>query len=190
LRTTTKLESRCARLAEAAQIREPFGMGITRRTTLLSGLPAGLFFAVADAGSATNTLTPAEAKLLDAAFDARSRAYAPYSKFLVGAALLTEDGTVVHGCNVENASYGATNCAERTAIFAAVAQGKRKFRAIAVVGDLETPITPCGICRQVLAEFGHDTVVIGSTLKRDTMVTTVGALLPGAFDFEKGRSKI
>lgn len=165
-------------------------MTFTRRTTLLSGLPAGLFFAVADASSAANTLTPAEAKLLDAAFEARQRAYAPYSKFLVGAALLTDDGAVVHGCNVENASYGATNCAERTAIFAAVAQGQRKFRAIAIVGDLETPITPCGICRQVLSEFGHDIVVIGSNLKRDTMVTTVGAMLPGAFDFEKGRSKI
>ena len=164
-------------------------MGITRRTTLLSGLPAGLFFAAANAGSAANTLTPVEAKLLDAAFEARKRAYAPYSKFQVGAALLTEDGTVIHGCNVENASYGATNCAERTAIFAAVAEGQRKFHAIAIVGDLETPITPCGICRQVLSEFGHDIVVIGSNLKRDTMVTTVGAMLPGAFDFEKGRSK-
>jgi cytidine deaminase len=165
-------------------------MNFTRRTTLLSGLPAGLFFAAVDVSDAKDTLTPAEAKLLDAAFEARQRAYAPYSKFLVGAALLTEDGTIVHGCNVENASYGATNCAERTAVFAAVAQGQRKFRAIAIVGDLETPITPCGICRQVLSEFGHDIVVIGSNLKRDTMVTTVGAILPGAFDFEKGRSKI
>jgi cytidine deaminase len=160
-------------------------MGITRRTTLLSGLPAGLFFAAADASSAA--LTPVEVKLLDAAFEARQHAYAPYSKFLVGAALLADDDTVFRGCNVENASYGATNCAERTAVFAAVAQGKRKFRAIAIVGDLETPITPCGICRQILAEFGHDTVVIGANLKRDTMVTTVGALLPGAFDFEKGK---
>ena len=165
-------------------------MNFTRRTTLLSGLPAGLFLAAVDVSHAKDTLTSAEAKLLDAAFEARQRAYAPYSKFLVGAALLTEDGTIVHGCNVENASYGATNCAERTAVFAAVAQGQRKFRAIAIVGDLETPITPCGICRQVLSEFGHDIVVIGSNLKRDTMVTTVGAILPGAFDFEKGRSKI
>lgn len=163
-------------------------MNLTRRTTLLSGLPVGLFLGAVDASQA-GTLTPAEAKLLDAAFDARTRAYAPYSKFQVGAALLVDDGTIFHGCNVENASYGATNCAERTAVFSAVAQGKHNFRAIAIVGDLETPITPCGICRQVLAEFGHDTVVIGSTLKRETMVTTVGALLPGAFDFEKGRSK-
>src|SRR5208282_3811993 len=111
-------------------------MGITRRTTLLSGLPAGLFFAAANAGSAANTLTPAEAKLLDAAFEARQRAYAPYSKFQVGAALVTEDGTVVHGCNVENASYGPTNRAESTPPFAAVAHGKRKLRAIAIVGDL------------------------------------------------------
>jgi len=164
-------------------------MALTRRTTLVSGLPAGLFFSAVNASEAHAALTPAEAKLLDAAFEARQRAYAPYSKFLVGAALLADDGAVIPGCNVENATYGATNCAERTAVFTAVAQGKRKFRAIAIVGDLETPITPCGICRQVLAEFGHDTVVIGSTLKRETMVTTVGALLPGAFDFEKGRSK-
>jgi len=164
-------------------------MGITRRTTLLSGLPAGLFFGTVSAGHAHETPTPAETKLLDAAFEARQRAYAPYSKFLVGAALLAEDGAIFPGCNVENASYGATNCAERTAVFAAIAQGRKKFHAIAIVGDLETPITPCGICRQVLAEFGHDTVVIGSTLKREVMVTTVGALLPGAFDFEKGRSK-
>jgi cytidine deaminase len=164
-------------------------MGITRRATLLSGLPAGVFVAAADASRAKDTLTPAEANLLDAAFDARMRAYAPYSKFLVGAALLTEDGTIIPGCNVENASFGATNCAERTAIFAAVSRGHRKFRALAVVGDLDTPITPCGICRQVLAEFGRDTIIVCSNLRRDTMVTTVGALLPGAFDFEKGRSK-
>ncbi|HKD22490.1 MAG TPA: cytidine deaminase [Rhizomicrobium sp.] len=164
-------------------------MTVTRRTTLLSGLPAGLFIAAADASATATALTPAETGLLDAAFDARKHAYAPYSKFFVGAALLTENGTVIPGCNVENASFGATNCAERTAIFAAVAQGHTKFRALAVVGDLDAPITPCGICRQVLAEFGHETVVVCSNLKRDTMVTTAGALLPGAFDFAKGRSK-
>jgi cytidine deaminase len=168
-------------------------MRLSRRLALLSSLPAGLLLGLgADAGGTKDrsmALSPLQARLLDAAFEARKRAYAPYSKFLVGAALLTDDGTIVEGCNVENASYGATNCAERTAIFSAVAAGHRKFSAIAVVGDLDTPITPCGICRQVLSEFGKDIVVIGSNLKRDTMVTTVGALLPGAFDFEKGRSK-
>jgi cytidine deaminase len=166
-------------------------MRVTRRLALFSGLPAGLLlgFARADAKDHPMALSSEQSRLLDAAFEARNRAYAPYSKFLVGAALLTEDGTILHGCNVENASYGATNCAERTAIFSAVAAGHRKFRAIAIVGDLDTPITPCGICRQVLSEFGHDIVVIGSNLKRDTMVTTIAALLPGAFDFEKGRSK-
>jgi len=167
-------------------------MRFTRRLALLSSLPAGLLLGtdVATGGSGDHSmaLSPLQAQLLDAAFEARKRAYAPYSKFLVGAALLTEDGSIVDGCNVENASYGATNCAERTAIFSAVAAGHRKFSAIAIVGDLDTPITPCGVCRQVLAEFGKDIVVIGSTLNRDTMVTTVAALLPGAFDFEKGRS--
>jgi cytidine deaminase len=168
-------------------------MRFTRRLALLSSLPVGLLLsASAEADGSKDhpmALSPLQTRLLDAAFEARKRAYAPYSKFLVGAALLTEDGTIVQGCNVENASYGATNCAERTAIFSAVAAGHRKFSAIAIVGDLDTPITPCGICRQVLSEFGKDTVVIGSNLKRETMVTTVGAMLPGAFDFEKGRSK-
>lgn len=168
-------------------------MRLTRRLALQYGLPAGVLLGAAEAGEISArekpVLTPAHAKLLDAAFEARKRAYAPYSKFLVGAALLTDDGTIVPGCNVENASYGATNCAERTAIFAAVAAGHRKFHAIAIVGDLETPITPCGICRQVLAEIGKNIVVIGANLRRHTMVTSAGALLPGAFDFEKGRSK-
>jgi cytidine deaminase len=133
------------------------------------------------------TLTPEYKKLVDAAVEFRKKAYAPYSHFLVGAALLAEDGTVFSGVNVENATYGATNCAERTAVFSAVAAGHRKFKAIAVVGDLDVPLTPCGICRQVLAEFGKDTVVICANLKGDTFTTTVGALLPSAFDFEKGR---
>jgi len=168
-------------------------MHFTRRLALLSSLPAGLLVGARVEARGTKdhpmALSPLQTRLLDQAFEARRHAYAPYSKFLVGAALLTDDGTIVQGCNVENASYGATNCAERTAIFSAVAAGHRKFSAIAIVGDLETPITPCGICRQVLSEFGKDIVVIGSNLKRDTMVTTVGALLPGAFDFEKGRPK-
>ncbi len=131
--------------------------------------------------------TPEQHKLVDAAFEVRQKAYAPYSHFLVGAALLTEDGTVFKGCNVENVSYGATVCAERTAVFAAVAAGHRKFTAIAVIADLPAPITPCGLCRQVLAEFGLDTVVIGANLKREMTIATVGALLPAAFAFDPSK---
>ena len=134
------------------------------------------------------TPTPQQQKLIDAAIDVRQRAYAPYSHFLVGAALETEDGTVFKGCNVENLSYGATICAERNAVFQAVAAGHKKFKAIAVVGDLPAPITPCGMCRQVLGEFGGDTVVICGNLKGDTMVTTVAALLPNAFNFDPSKT--
>lgn len=96
--------------------------------------------------------------LIEAAFAARQHAYAPYSHFHVGAALLCGDGSIYGGCNIENASYGACNCGERTAIFRAVYEGKRDFRAIAIVGKSETAeafdyCAPCGICRQVMAEF-------------------------------------
>ena len=113
---------------------------------------------------------------------ARENAYVPYSKFPVGAALLAEDGTVFHGCNVENASYGLTNCAERTAIFKAVSQGVKKFKAIAIVADTEGPCAPCGACRQVIAEFcDGDMPVYLTNLKGDVLETTVEKLLPGAF---------
>lgn len=97
-------------------------------------------------------------ELIKKAFEAQKRAYAPYSGFQVGAALLCEDGEIYGGCNIENASYGACNCAERTAFFRAVFEGKRKFRAIAVVGkpmkaESFDYCAPCGICRQVMAEF-------------------------------------
>lgn len=97
-------------------------------------------------------------KLVEHAFRARARAYTPYSHFKVGAALLAEDGTVYEGCNIENASYPATNCAERTAFYKAVSEGARSFRAIAIVGagEAETKdffCAPCGICRQVMREF-------------------------------------
>jgi cytidine deaminase len=124
--------------------------------------------------------------LMQSARDARAHAYAPYSRFPVGAALLADDGTVFTGCNVENASYGLTNCAERTAIFKAVSEGRTTFRAIAVVGPQDDlPCAPCGACRQVLFEFGPEMALITPAGAHDpggVVTTTAGALLPGAFD--------
>jgi cytidine deaminase len=122
-----------------------------------------------------------DAELLAAATAARERAYAPYSKFAVGAALLCDDGTVVAGCNVENASYGMTMCAERTAVFAAVAGGRSRFSAIAVAGPPGVTTPPCGACRQVLAEFGRDIRLLYTTA-HGSEATTVGALLPATFE--------
>lgn len=113
---------------------------------------------------------------------ARENAYVPYSKFKVGAALLAKDGTVYEGCNIENASYGLTNCAERTAIFKAVSENVREFAAIAIVADTEGPCSPCGACRQVIAEFCAPTMPVYLTnLKGDVVETTIEQLLPGAF---------
>ncbi|MFC0212086.1 cytidine deaminase [Paenibacillus chartarius] len=123
-------------------------------------------------------------KLLEHALEARRRAYTPYSHFQVGAALLDDSGAIHLGCNIENAAYGPTNCAERTALFRAVADGlaPRTFRAIAVIGDTEGPISPCGTCRQVLVELcAPDMPVFLGNLKGDVQETTVSALLPGAF---------
>ncbi len=119
-------------------------------------------------------------KLIEMAKRARENAYAPYSNFKVGAALLTEDGEIFTGANVENASYGLSICAERVAVFKAVSEGKRKFKAIAVVADTEKPTPPCGACRQVLAEFG-DIEVIMANLKGDVKVMKLSELLPEAF---------
>ncbi len=105
--------------------------------------------------------------LVAAAWQARDMAYAPYSNFHVGAAVLAEDGRVFCGCNVENISYGLTHCAERVAISAAVTAGVRKFLAIAVVADTAVPISPCGACRQVLAEFGVPLVVLANRTARE-----------------------
>jgi len=170
-------------------------MSMTRRdlaglagATLLASAAAEAS-AAAPATGGTVTPTPAQQKLIDAAQDVRQRAYAPYSHFQVGAALETEDGTIFKGCNVENLSYGATICAERNAVFQAVAAGHKKFKAIAVIADLPTPITPCGMCRQVLGEFGGETEVICTNLKKDVMVSSVGALLPAAFDFDPSKYK-
>ncbi len=105
-------------------------------------------------------------KLVAAAWRAREVAYAPYSNFAVGAALLALDGRIFMGCNVENISYGLTNCAERVAIGAAVAAGVREFIAVAVVADTGVPISPCGACRQVLAEFGVPRVMLANRIER------------------------
>ncbi len=131
-------------------------------------------------------------ELMEKAIKARENAYVPYSKFPVGAALLTEDGKVYTGVNVENASFGITNCAERTALFKAVSEGDRKFKAIAVVGDTEGPVAPCGACRQALAEFDPNLTLILGNLKGDTMVISLKELLPGAFlpeDLERGEKE-
>lgn len=124
-------------------------------------------------------------QLLQQAMEARKNAHCPYSGFAVGAALLCEDGTVFTGCNIENASYSVTNCAERTAIFKAVSEGKKKFCAIAIVGgsdELEV-CYPCGVCRQVMAEFCEASefkIICGTSV--DTIeVLTLSELLPKSF---------
>ena len=121
--------------------------------------------------------------LARAAIAAAQRAYAPYSKFKVGAALLAEDGRVFTGCNVENASYGLTNCAERTAVFKAVSEGATRFKAIAIAGGVGDVAMPCGACRQVLAEFCPPDAPVRCVSLDGAIVKdfTVGELLPGAF---------
>ena len=124
-------------------------------------------------------------KLIEEAKSAREKAYVPYSKFPVGAALLTGDGEVYLGCNIENSSYRLTNCAERTAIFKAISEGITDFKALAVTGDTEGPISPCGACRQVIAEFCDSGMPVYLTnLDGKVKETTVGELLPGAFSKE------
>ncbi len=120
-------------------------------------------------------------ELVQAAKDAMKHAYAPYSNFKVGAALLAKDGTVFRGCNVENASYGATNCAERTAIFKAVSEGYREFEAIAIVASSGDYAAPCGICRQVLAEFMSEGKVILDSDEAGMVTYLVSELLPAGF---------
>ncbi len=118
--------------------------------------------------------------LFEAALSVAANAYAPYSRFRVGAALLTEDGKVVTGVNVENRSFGLTNCAERSAVFAAVSSGIRKFSAIAIATpDSDYPVGPCGACRQVLSEFmsAETPVIFGPDFER-SVETSVGALYP------------
>ena len=120
-------------------------------------------------------------QLFNKAREVRARAYAPYSKFQVGAALLTRTGEVFSACNVENLSFGLTICAERAAMFAAVAAGFTEFVAIAVVADSREPVTPCGACRQVMAEFASaDMEVRSSNLQGAVFESTLGFLLPRA----------
>ncbi|GAB4526426.1 MAG: cytidine deaminase [Anaerolineae bacterium] len=118
-------------------------------------------------------------ELIASATASRERAYAPYSSFKVGAALLGKSGRVYTGCNVENAAYGPSMCAERTAIFKAVSEGEREFRSIAVV--TENGASPCGVCRQVMMEFAPDMTVIIADTRGNTRLTTVRDLLPDGF---------
>lgn len=121
-------------------------------------------------------------ELVSKAKDAREGAYVPYSNFKVGAALITEDDTVYTGCNIENASFGATNCAERTAIFKAVSEGHTRIKTIAVVGDLNSYTAPCGICRQVIAEFSDEnTRIIIAKNEEDYIMKSLDDILPGSF---------
>ena len=127
-------------------------------------------------------------RLIDAALEARKNAYAPYSGYYVGAALLCSGGDIVTGCNVENASYGATNCAERTAVFRAVSEGKQRFTAIAIAGGKDREQAsdyayPCGVCRQVLREFcvPEDMIVIVCRSRDDYKVMRLAELLPNSF---------
>lgn len=117
-------------------------------------------------------------ELVKAAWQAREAAYAPYSNFAVGAALLAKDGRIFLGCNVENISYGLTNCAERVAIGSAVAAGVREFLGVAVVADTGVPISPCGACRQVLAEFGVPRVMLAN--RNERIEFSLAELLPRA----------
>ena len=124
--------------------------------------------------------------LIKQAIEARKQSYSPYSGFAVGAALLCEDGTVYKGCNIENASYSPTNCAERTAFFKAVSEGKREFVAIAIVGGSEElqKCYPCGVCRQVMSEFCDEQFeVVCGVLSDEYEVIKLGELFPKSFQF-------
>ncbi len=128
-------------------------------------------------------------KLLEAALKAKENAYAPYSNFHVGAALLTDSGKIYPGCNVENASYGMTICAERNAVFRMIADGERRIAEVLVIGDSEEFLPPCGGCRQVLAEFSsNDTIVYMCNKHGQWEKTTIGDLIPHTFFLVKPSS--
>jgi cytidine deaminase len=119
-------------------------------------------------------------ELIEKAFEAKKMAYVPYSNFHVGAAVLMEDGSIYGGCNIESASYSPTNCAERTAIFKAISEGKRNIKAIAIVGDAGFTY-PCGVCRQVIREFGKNAKIIIAKSLDEYKEYTLDELLPYSF---------
>ena len=119
-----------------------------------------------------------DSELLNKSIEAAKRAYAPYSKFLVGAVVVTKDGQLFEGCNVENVSFGLTICAERSAVFAAVAAGCREFTKIVIATDLPEPASPCGACRQVLCEFNPDIEIVLGTFGGKMVSHRLSELLP------------
>lgn len=125
--------------------------------------------------------------LIKEAIEAKEMAYAPYSHFRVGAALLTKSGTVYRGCNIENVAFTPTNCAERTAFFKAVSEGEHEFEAIAVTGDADDFLFPCGVCRQVMVEFCdlNEFKVIVANTEEDYKIFSLGELMPGAFNADE-----
>ncbi len=128
-------------------------------------------------------------KMIKKAKEAWNNAYAPYSSFPVGVALLTTEGKIFTGCNIENAAFGLTNCAERTAIFKAVSEGYRDFQALLLITDTDDPVFPCGSCRQVIREFEGKMEIILINFKGDEIEVNSDQLLPGAFgkgDLEDG----
>ena len=127
-------------------------------------------------------MAASEARLIEAARRAREHASAEYSHFKVGAALETTDGTIITGCNIENATYGLTVCAERVAMFKALSEGHRRFTRIAIVADTDSPTPPCGACRQILWEFGGDLRISLANLSEEKGTYQLGELLPLPFD--------
>ncbi len=127
-------------------------------------------------------------KALSSALEVRKNAYAPYSNFAVGAAIVTTDGTIFTGVNVENSSFGATNCAERTALFSAITAGYRDFEAIVIASNLNgKAVFPCGICRQVLADFNPEmrVILVNSETKKVEQDLLLSDIFPGVFEFGK-----
>ncbi len=134
-------------------------------------------------------MPPNDEELITRARQAQQNAYAPFSHFKVGAALLTDKGQIYSGCNVENSTYGATNCAERSAVFTAVCSGARSFQKIVVVTDSEEPAMPCGICRNVLFEFSPNMEIVAVGASGKTERIQLSALFPKGFRFEKKQEK-